>query len=411
MDKIYEAFLNILNQTLKGAALAEEPGLSPEEWQALLVLASDHDLLGFVYDAVCNQPSFRNIPAEVRKPFQERAVASAMREVVQTNEFLTLLLHLQEKGLDPAVLKGIICRSLYPKPLLRPSVDEDLLAAPEDRMLFHEALLAEGFTLDEDVSLTDEELSYHKPNSPSYIELHQTPFPSNAAAYADCNTLFEGALSRTVRVQIEDVSVRTLSPSDHLLFLLCHAYKHFLHSGVGIRQVCDIVMFVRKNETEINWDWVYAQCRSISIEKFAAALFCIGKTYLGLETEIPAFQEEVDPLPLLEDILSGGLYGINDENRLHSSTITLSAVAAEKQGTSSNGYFHTLFPPYRTMARRYPYVKRCPLLLPISWGQRFVVYVAGVFKVHKKNRPSESIRIGRERVELLKEYGIIERKI
>lgn len=34
-----------------------------------------------------------------------------------------------------------------------------------------------------------------------------------------------------------------LAPTDHLLCLLCHAYKHFLYAGFGIRHVCDIGIF------------------------------------------------------------------------------------------------------------------------------------------------------------------------
>ena len=38
-------------------------------------------------------------------------------------------------------------------------------------------------------------------------------------------------------------TIRILAPTDHLLCLLCHAYKHFLYAGFGIRHVCDIGIF------------------------------------------------------------------------------------------------------------------------------------------------------------------------
>lgn len=34
-----------------------------------------------------------------------------------------------------------------------------------------------------------------------------------------------------------------MNASDHLFYLICHALKHFYHSGFGIRQVCDILLF------------------------------------------------------------------------------------------------------------------------------------------------------------------------
>ena len=277
MKRNEEAMLRILRCAVHGEA-TPDPVFSAEEWAALLRLSEAHGLLPLVYDAAYRCASFQQLEPETRKAFQTRAIRRAISQIRQSSEFLTLLLHAQAQGLDPIVLKGITVRSLYPRPMLRPSVDEDLLVRPGEAAAYHRFFLSEGLVPDDPEAelSTAAELSYHRPESPTYIELHLHPFPPESEAYGDCNALFAGASERAVRVQIEDVALRALAPTEHLLYLLCHAYKHFLHSGVGIRQVCDIGMFAQRYGEEIDWSRVLAGCAEIRIEHLAAALFRKG---------------------------------------------------------------------------------------------------------------------------------------
>ncbi len=107
---------------------------------------------------------------------------------------------------------------------------------------------------------------------------------------------------------------------------------------------------------------------------------------------------------MLSDILSGGLYGVEDVNRAHSSAITLDAVAARKQGRKSSGLWRSVFPGKGYLQSRYSYAKRHPVLIPVAWANRLTDYLGSRDRV----RPGESLRIGAERVELLKKYKIIE---
>ncbi len=408
MERIEGVFLSLFTSALLGESV-EDPGLSIEEWAALLKLAAEQEILPLIFDAACALPSFKAMDRESRKTWQHKSLKVAIRQIVQTNEFLTLVLHAQAQGLNPVVLKGIVCRSLYPKPMLRPSVDEDLLILPEETETWHSFFLSEGLFADEpelDREKADE-ISYHKENSPTYIELHKSLFPPNSNAYGELNQLFDGVLDRTVEVQIEDVKLRTLAPTDHLLYLICHAYKHFLHSGVGIRQVADMALFANAYGGDIDWEHIYRACQSVNIETFTAALLQIAQKHLTMN-EIPApFAEiAVDEGPLLEDILSGGLYGTVDIDRVHSANMTLDAVAAQKQGRRGSGVWHSLFPGAAYLQGQFPYAKKHPVLVPIAWAQRLESYLAR----RGTTNPAETIRIGQARIDLLKQYKVIHRE-
>lgn len=69
--------------------------------------------------------------------------------------------------------------------------------------------------------------------------------------------------------------------------MICHAFKHFLHSGFGIRQVCDIVLFANAYGREI------------------------GQKYLTFDPSLAGYPQEwqeiqVDEQLMLDDLLDAG---------------------------------------------------------------------------------------------------------
>ena len=70
-------------------------------------------------------------------------------QAMQTNQFLRLYEHLRNAGVTPLVVKGIVCRSLYPNSDYRISSDEDLLIPSEQFEVCHKAMLDFGMQVAE----------------------------------------------------------------------------------------------------------------------------------------------------------------------------------------------------------------------------------------------------------------------
>ena len=448
-ERFFLKLLNRLNESV-GKDSPEEHDLSvPDRFdpEQFLKLAELHELLPFCIESIPIKALIQGGKGKLSREYRDRSVRYAIRQITKKNEFLTLLLHLQAQGLDPVVMKGEVIRCLYPKAYYRPSIDDDLLILPRDLDAFHKALLSEGLEPDEpEVLITDKEgkitataseVSYHKPGSPLYIELHTALFPPESDIYGDCNRFFNKVMDRTVYIEVEDVRIRTMHPTDHLLYLLLHSYKHFLHSGFGIRHICDLVFFTRAygndEKSRVDWEYLYRACESQHIQRFAAALFGIGEQYLSFDPEETGMTEEwkeliniVNADHLLNDILKAGNSSLN---RAHSSTITLNAVKDSKEAKKkpetakaskdSRTYdikmlrsgirdiMKTVFPPAKNLEERYTYLKRYRFLLPAAWVSRILHYTAEHLK-HQDVSARETIAIGLERVELLKEYKIID---
>lgn len=399
MERFEELLLSTLSCAIRSRKLPLTEPLDPPTRRRLIHVAAEQAILPLIVDALPAE-AFSEGMGWMRRTAQELTV----KQAASTAEFLLLYGSLARLGLRPAVMKGIVCRSLYPEPELRPSTDEDLLIPPEAFPRYHEALLSLGLQLlDPDALKEDaDEVTYVDDSRGLYLELHMRPFPSGSEAYGDCNRFFDGAPDRAVELPVYGVSIRTLGETDHLLFLLCHAYKHLLHGGVGVRQLCDIALFVERFGDRIDWERVIKACAELRLTTFAAAVFRIGEKHLGVPAPDAFPAKEIDELPLLEDCLRGGVYGADDRDRLHSSTMTLEAVEAEKTGRKMRGALHSLFLPAKELEGRFRYLRRCPWLLPVAWTQRAWGYLT-----REKASPARSVRIGQERIALLRQYEIL----
>lgn len=391
-------FLHIAKAAVSGGALPAEN----VDWPAIFTLANQQKLLPILFEAVRKMPAAEENVA-LFAVTKQQVIGQVLNQTVRSAEFSDLYHKLRSAGLHPIVVKGQLCSRLYPLKDHRISADDDLLIPDGEFFACHEQLLANGLTTDTpaDELASADEVSYTKNGSPLYIELHRRLFDSSEDAHDELNHFFASLKP------VETDSFLAMPPHEHLLYLLLHAYKHFVRSGIGLRQFCDIGLWALEYHDEIDWQRLHDQCASVHAATFAAAAFRIAGDYLGIEFDLPApWSEAVDVELLLHDTLCGGVYGSNDLTRLHSSTVTLNAVKASRTGEKSS-VLSTVFPKREYLERRYPYLKKRPYLLPVAWVQRIAHY-ASEKQSGADSSASGSIKLGKERIELMKRYGIMD---
>ena len=391
-------FLHIAKAAISGGDLPAEK----VDWPAIFTLANQQKLLPILFEAVRKMPAAEENVA-LFAVTKQQVIGQVLNQTVRSAEFSDLYHKLRSAGLHPIVVKGQLCSRLYPLKDRRISADDDLYIPDAEFMACHEQLLVNGLTTDTpaDELSTADEVSYTKKGSPLYIELHRHLFDSAEDAHDELNHFF------TDLKPVEIDSFLAMPPHEHLLYLLLHAYKHFVRSGIGLRQFCDIGLWARAYHGEIDWQRLHEQCESVHAATFAAAAFRIARDYLDIEFDLPApWSEAVDVEPLLHDSLCGGVYGSNDLTRLHSSTVTLNAVKASRTGGKSS-VLRSVFPKREYLERSYPYLKKHPYLLPVAWVQRIAHY-AGEKQSGMDNSASGSIKLAKDRIKLMKRYDIMD---
>ena len=416
METVKDLFLQALGASLQNKTVDWEGDYTASQWCALFDMAASQNVLPMIFDAVIRSPAAQKADPQLLAAVKRQVRQLVMLQTIRTDAFLKLMRELTASGVTPLVVKGIVCRALYPNPDYRMSADEDLLIPEEQFSLCHQTLLSYGLEMkNPEQDLDDFEISYGQKGSGLHIELHKQLFSPASEAYGELNRFFENVHRNSVTQTVQGVPVPTVYPTDHLFYLICHSFKHFLHSGFGIRQVCDICLYANAFGSRIDWDQICRQCEAIHADIFAAALFRIGEKYLIFSPEAaccPAQWRnlEVDEGAMLEELLDSGVFGGSSMSRKHSSNMTLQAVADRKQGRKGgNGIWKTLFPSAESLSGRYPYLKKKPYLLPVAWTDRIVKYRRETAAGSGGNNAAESIRIGNERIGLLKQYGIIDR--
>lgn len=391
-------FLHIAKAAVSGGEVTAES----VDWPAVFALAGQQKLLPIVFESVRKTPAAAE-NAALFAAVKQQVIAQVLHQTVRASAFASLYHKLRAAGLHPIVVKGQLCSRLYPLKDHRISADDDLLIPDGEFMACHEQLLANGLRTGTpaDELTTSDEVPYTKDGSPLYIELHRQLFDSSEDAHDELNHFFADVNP------VEIDGFLAMPPHEHLLYLLLHAYKHFVRSGIGARQFCDIGLWAWAYHAEIDWQRLHEQCESVHAATFAAAAFRIARDYLGIDFDLPApWSEAVDMEPLLHDTLCGGVYGSNDLTRLHSSTVTLNAVKASRTGEKSS-VLRTVFPKREYLERRYPYLKKRPYLLPVAWAQRLAHY-ASEKQSGTDSSASGSIKLAKERIELMKRYGIMD---
>ena len=391
-------------KAVKAGIHGENAMIKDADYSALFETAMQQKLLPFVFEAVRKTSALQQNQALFAAEKQQ-VINQVLSQTLRSAEFEETYKKFLEEGLRPIVVKGRICSRLYPLRDHRLSADDDIFVSENDFLPCHNILMQNGFTADcpENELLSKDEVSYTKENGTAYIEMHRRLFDSSKDMHDDLNGFFDDAHAHLMSTE----GFFTMNPHDNMLYLILHAYKHFVCSGIGIRQFCDIGLWSKNYTADIDWPLLYEQCQKVRAAKFAAAIFKIANEYLGIEFDLPQpwSESDISCVPLLKDSICGGIYGSNDYTRLHSSTITLNAVRSGRDG-KRRGILSSVFPPKRYMENKYSYVKRHSWLLPAAWGQRIVRYIRETAE-NKDDSAAESVKLAKKRIELMKTYDII----
>lgn len=394
-------FLDVLNSAINNHGFDAKSPVSSSEYVELFNLAEKHKLLPLVFDKLYDTyPYDKNELDEVKR----RVKFLLYRQVIKTEQIMSLYQDFTANNIHPLIFKGVVCKSLYPKPDLRISSDEDILVSDDDFEICTKVLQDNGFFPDESVNECENHLTFRNAEQMT-IELHKKLFVRDDDYFESYNDLFKDVFEDGVFIKVNDVDIKTLNYTENLLYLILHSLKHFIGRGVGIRQFCDIVLFAEKYASDIDWNKLYTGCKSVNADYYTAAIFKIGKKYLG--KEIDCFQNneywskiEVDEKPLLEDVLSGGVYGCVSDSQNLSGVFSFSMMK-----NSNNGIVKTIFCSSKNLNEKYSYAKKYPVLLPIAWIHRFFFLMTGKER-HKAGVVFKSMKAGKKRSKLFDTYKI-----
>lgn len=280
-----------------------------------------------------------------------QAKGKAIRKVAMFDaERSTVLRELESAGIWYMPLKGCVLKSCYPRIGMRQMADNDIL--------YDVSRSADVRTIMERLDFTTVMYVQNEYNHDHYdkepvcnFEMHRALFaPASGDKLCD---YYRNVKDRLVKDEGNAFGYH-FTNEDFYIYMLAHEYKHYSGSGTGLRSILDTYVYLRKNESRLNWDYIAGETEKLGIADFerqnrSLALHLFGDGALTAEDEA-----------MLQYVVGSGTYG-NRRNYVGNQI--------KKLGGGRKGMLKYLarrvFLPMESVESGYPFFYRHKALLPV----------------------------------------------
>lgn len=336
-------FLSVVSAALRGTDIPQKP--ETILFEDVYQLAVRNTVQGLFYLAF--SPMKDLLPDAVFAKLQKAYQLECMRETAQQAMLSALRTDFSAAGIDFMLLKGAHLKALYPAPEMRFMVDMDVLVHEQDLKRAQEILLSYGFSAK---SNTGKDIIFIKKPFLT-IELHHSLFQEDYFMYP----YFLGVWDRAEKIELHEYG---MTDNDLYVYTLAHLAEHYTAAGSCFRPVMDLFLMEQKRSDTLDFTYIRTQFQTLGIEAFAANIRDLSKVmFLGAETN--------KLLSMMENFVA---LGPPVRNAAAAST------AAVTQKSKARRMFESAFPSFRHMARKYPVLRKLPVLLPVFWLFRLIQY-------------------------------------
>lgn len=284
--------------------------LAEAQWKEVMDMGYRQSLFGVMMDGIARLKPEQRPPRELMM----RGMQMLMK-IENTNRLLNRRVRetvdfFEKEGFGTCLLKGQGLAALYPNPMHRMPGDIDLwLTDGRERVT---EFLRKRFGKVEAV--------YHHVDCPMWedieVEVHTTPSWMNCpVTNGTLQRMFDGWKERTAKVTLPGEGEVPV-PSDEMnrVYVLLHIYRHLFQEGIGLRQLADYCMVLKKGMDDGERRCMAEQLERLHMTRFATAVMYVMGEVFGLPREMmPVEPSERYGRRLLDEVMRAGNFGRYDE--------------------------------------------------------------------------------------------------
>lgn len=283
MNNLENHFFTLLRSALWGTSpvLSSTPGNN--EWKEIYAISKEQTVTGIMLDAISRLPEEQKPETKLRLQWimQQKAIEAQNKKM---NKVLaSLVSECRGQGIEPYLLKGQGVAQNYPIPEHRICGDIDIYLTPGQFEKAVDYLQAMNYKLEGDPDEAHTETTYigfkleiHKKSATFYTKRLQRRY----------NEIIELILASGARhITIDGNRIPVLPPMANALQMLSHMLRHMIFSGLGLRQVCDWVLFVYRYQQQIDKEQFIKYAKELQLWETYKAVTAIATDYLGLSKE------------------------------------------------------------------------------------------------------------------------------
>ena len=345
MDNTKLTLIKLIKSGLTGENLGP---IEVADFGELIKLTAAHHVIMPVYYGMLN--SKVKIPDDIAAAIKNATLRLIYISNNQHFELDRLFDTLKAEKIDFVPLKGSVLKSFYPKPEMRHMTDADIFIRTEQLDKIGEIAKKLGYVYKYD---SDHETVYSLEEKLT-IEFHKRLVPSVNEDFYEYYKNYWEKLDKNGGFSMEE----------HFVFCVCHLAKHYRDGGAGIKYLTDIYILKEKSQTDMAV--VFSQLEKLSLDTFAKNIFKTVDVWFG-----DGEADEITEL-ITEKVFASGAYG-KKSDRIIAAAYKKTATQKENRNTLRfKKLLFFLFPPFSVMAEKYPFLKKIPILLPLTWILRFI---------------------------------------
>lgn len=296
----------------------------------------------------------------VMRKFKQAKEKSIRKNILLDNERNEIFSYMEKNGIWYLPLKGIILQELYPKFGMRQMADNDILYDSDRRADMIKYMKSRGYNVETDNTDCHDECV--KP--PVYnFELHTSLF----GAMVD-NKFLNYFMSIKDRLLTDNSKSfgKHLSDEDFYIYNIAHAYKHYSHSGTGLRTLADCYVYWQKKGKILNESYINAELEKLGISDFEYICRSLSLKLFSQNSEFDQSLLTDRECEYLDYFLNSGTYGTQRglvKNRL-------TAMLTDGQSNrfvKLRYFFRRIFLPLNEVQVAYPFYYRHKVLIPVLW--------------------------------------------
>lgn len=283
---LYDIFLKLVRL---GLGIGETISLPPNiDWSQIKALAERQGLSSIILDGIVSyytdfSDTAGALPLRQKLEWIGEVVQSEsiQKEQQNTADQVAELFH--QNGIRTYVLKGAVVAECYPKPSHRWSADFDCFLLAENSEtdvweLGNQLIEKNGYQVDKNFYKNS---TFHLPNLTVENHCFMVPFRGNERLKR-LEVMLQGILkSDKGEDRFTDTWLYRPPVMVSALFLIEHAYSHFLHEGLTWRHVLDWLMFSKKHKEEIDWQSLDAMIDEFGFREFYDSYNRLGQYLVG----------------------------------------------------------------------------------------------------------------------------------
>ncbi|MBR2589984.1 MAG: nucleotidyltransferase family protein [Clostridia bacterium] len=294
---------------LSAALFEKEAKWQCSDWKALFREADAHKVFPIVFEhskACVSDEMLREKAAKYARRCLSTTIGINYAHV-QLDNLMT------QNGIPYICFKGIASARYYPHPELRTGGDVDFYVNEADFARCEAVLKDNGYVWVEDGG---KHVVYQKDEV--FLELHRTinGIPKNQIGSRIEADVFGDLVETATDYNEGQGTVKIPDTFHHGMILLLHTLSHMMKEGIGLRHLCDWMMFEASLSSEEFTALFESKLKSYGLWHFACLLSSCGNRYLGAPYR--CWQGEAEDA-LLEkmmcDMMASGNFGKKDADR------------------------------------------------------------------------------------------------